>query len=241
MHFAHRWIALLSAAAVMSLTAVTIPVSARADGDTIARYRSELLVGFRGSQKLVTGPSAITGVSFNRAAQVFFGTDPGTGENIFAAVGTARGIGTVGGDLLNCDDDYSSGFGGYTDGWRVGTGYFCEDLTAHIYRPPDNPAWRIEYDPICGASKWYLKIGNASRCYGGLPGTAINAKGMEEIAGTTTDVNLDTKYTDLMKRLPGLSTWQAWGTGIEQMSPSTYHTEHISNQAFNIWQNLKDW
>jgi hypothetical protein len=55
-----------------------------------------------------------------------------------------------------------------------------------------------------------------------------------EIQGTTTDYNIDMKWTSMYKGLTGTSAWSPWGTPTPDVSPN-YTFVKVSSTAMNTY------
>ena len=102
--------------------------------------------------------------------------------------------------------DYDAKWTIYAD-WELGGVYHCVDIALDAYSAGANPAFAINYD-LCGLTAdpddtaWVLRFGGITRrC---LLSSSHNARRLvvmlETTGASTTDRNIDVKYTNLERR-----------------------------------------
>lgn len=196
----------LSAACSLLLAIMVAPASGLEQAGGYIDTSSTNFDGIKGLAEIRTGPPTVVGVAYTHPTQVDLGPVGGN----FLAIGTARGKGEPN---TGCDDDYDDyGWTVYTDG-SLGGAYFCSDEDVDRYFAGDNPFFKISYT-ACGAGNgWAMRMGNTQyRCYYTQQHTAQRVSAfLETVGSSTTDRNIDVKYTNLQHSIVG-SGFVDWGT-----------------------------
>jgi len=191
--------------------------------------QSDLYDGISGNMGIRTDPTTVLGDAYVHPVQMIL---PGTD---FIAIGTVKGMGTTGG-TVNCSSHYSgSHWSGYYDSSINGV-YLCQNFSTNAWVAGSNPSFQILYTtcPTIGA-RWVLTFAGAQRTciyQGNTQGPAILA-GLETFSGTNR--NIDVKYTNLKKNLPGSSTWSNMGDTRPGHADLNYTYQYVSTSAFNVF------
>ena len=171
--------------------------------------RVALVDGVKGNQGIRTDPATVNGVGYVHPVQI----DTGGAGGDFVAIGTANGAG-----VDQCANDYDPRWTIYADG-ETGGIYWCYDYTQDAYTTGANPTFQIYYD-FCapsGPTRWVLTFGGTQRrcvANSGTYGQLANVL-LETTGNSTTDRNIDVKYTNVKVNLSGSTTWVDFaGTGF---------------------------
>lgn len=191
--------------------------------------------GLKGNQGIRTDPATVFGTGFVHAAQI----DTGAQGGDFVAIGTANSAG-AGGDpgQPSCADDYDPRWTIYADGITGGL-YWCVDYTQDAYTTGANPTFQIEYG-FCSPSgpvSWVLTFaGTQRRCAANSGSAGSRAIVMLETAGSsTTDRNIDVKYTTLKVNLTGFPTWLDFSATHQVGPDASYSVTLVSSTAVNAY------
>lgn len=186
--------------------------------------------GIKGVQGIRTNPATVVGVGYVHPTQV----DTGSPGGNFIAIGTANGAG-----VDNCADDYDPNWTGYWDG-ELGGVYFCEDFAPDAWGAGTSVSFQIEYRACPGTSfdRWVLYLAGVKRfCkdMGSTSGSYI-AVGIETTGGSTTDRNIDVKYTSLMRRGANQGSFVAWGAaGTQKLVDPNYSVDIVNDTSINTY------
>jgi hypothetical protein len=222
---------------LLILILVTMLVPTPAMGEFAYRERrmaSSSLDGFQGWHNIRTDPATVNGIGYVHIMQM----DTGALGGDFIAIGTAKGVG-----VGNCADDYDAKWTIYTDGISGGV-YFCNDESVDKYAAGAIPFFQINWSwcPSASANRWTMYMGTPSpgtlwACYSNTSSTSRAAiAGLETTGGSTTDRNIDVKYTNLKTNSVGSSTWNNFNasTAIIGTDPN-YSNTYVSATAFNVY------
>jgi hypothetical protein len=203
---------------------------AMANEFAFGRVASDLYDGISGNMGIRTDPATVLGDAYVHFAQMQV---PGGVD--FIGLGTVKGAGTTGG-TVNCSSHYGGAhWTGYYD-YVVNGVYACQNFSTSAWVTGDNPSFQILYTtcPTIG-TRWVLTFAGAQRTciYNG------NTQGPKIVAGletlTTADRNIDVKYTNLKKNLPGSSTWSNMGDTRPGYTDPNYAYTYVSTSAFNVF------
>lgn len=214
----------------LSLVALAIASPAIAAEQEARRvdHTTQNIDAFKGFQGIRTDPATVSGVGYVHPTQV----DVGAYGGDFVAIGTANGLG-----VDNCANDYDAKWTVYTDG-VIGGVYRCDDEKLDAYTTGSNPSFTIQraWCPSQSATRWLLFFGGTLwRCMSHSATGAIGAAaGLETTGSSTTDRNIDVKYTGLNTSNINSSTWNAFGAGTSIHSPN-YSYQYVSTTAFNVY------
>jgi len=186
--------------------------------------------GLKGTQGIRTDPPTVVGIGYVHITQL----DTGAAGGDFVAIGTANGLG-----VDNCADDYDARWTGYYDGVAGGI-YFCEDFAPDAWGAGASVSFAIEFKacPATGLNRWVLTLGGVVRgCVNasGTSGPQINV-GIETTGGSSTDRNIDARYTSLMRKSPG-ANWVNWGSaaGTGFIVDLSYAADWVSETAIDTY------
>jgi hypothetical protein len=192
------------------------------------QFGTAQLDGFKGRQGIRTDPATVTGIGYVHPTQM----DIGSVGAAFVAIGTAKGVG-----VDDCANDYDALWTVYIDG-EIGGTYFCEDVDVDAYGSGTNPAFNISYEfcPSVLANRWLLSFGGVLwSCKSAGATGATRAIGMIETTGSSsTDRNIDVKYTNLQLNNISSNTWNNFGNAASSVAPN-YSFANVSTTAFNVF------
>ncbi len=188
--------------------------------------------GYRGNQGIRTNPITTPGVAYVHPNQVDFADGPSD----FLAVGTYKGEGTSGGSP-DCVDDYDGRWTVYVDGILFGD-YFCVSQPSDVLDAGDNPSFSIVYGfcPLALENRWLLSFnGVLWECYEGINPYVRRVVSGLETTNTTTDYNIDVKYTEMEVNRSGNIDWIPMRP--ERLSVGCcYEYDDVSLTAFNVYK-----
>lgn len=221
--------------ALLSLIVVVALASSGAALEQAAGLRVTTgLDGVRGNQGIRTNPATVNGVGYVHPTQM----DVGSLGDSFVAIGTSNGAGTNVPGAQNCANDYDTNWSGYYDGEIAGV-YFCQLFAQDNWGANTNPSFRIERDcPLGGNIGWGLYFAGSQRACidSGASGAAFAGAGLETTGSSTTDRNIDVKYTSLDVNFTGSSTWQVFDNNSSFADPNyTFARVCCEGTAFNTF------
>jgi hypothetical protein len=203
-----------------------------------AAYDNSIAIdGVTGNQGIRTDPATVVGVGYVHPTQI----DVGPLGGDFVAVGTANGAGATGdAGMSSCADDYDPKWTVYADG-RSGGLYWCHDYTADAYTTGANPTFQITYSycSAVSANRWVLKFAGTQRtCVStGVSNGSEASVFLETTGPSTTDRNIDVKYTNLQVTLTGNINWQNFNANYSFRDPS-YVVTSPSGTAINCYSGV---
>lgn len=217
-------------ALVFVLVSAPSTLAAEQAGSYASAGATSTFDGFRGNMGIRTDPATVSGVGYVHAAQI----DVGAAGGDFVAIGTSNGLGVSG---TACANDYDPRWTIYVD-WVLGGVYGCADSALDVYGSGANPSFHLSWS-WCSAlnrSTWVLLFdGVQRRCLTSANSVGSRVIAMLETTGvSTTDRNIDVRYTNLNKNYGSGTTWFAYGTGIQVVAPN-YTYQHVSSTAFNVY------
>lgn len=190
--------------------------------------------GFRGNADIRTNPITVNGITFAHSTQM----DTGAVGGEFVAIGTYKGEG-AGVAPDRCVDDYDGAWSIYTDG-VLNSMYFCETEAEDQYVVGDNPSFAIIWG-FClsqSANRWLMyHDGGLWACYDATD-FSRGAAAVLETAGSppsTTDRNIDVKFTNLNVNRSNGGDWLVFGSiaAVDIILSPDYTYGWISNTAHN--------
>lgn len=183
----------------------------------------------KGNMGIRTDPATVSGVGYVHPVQL----DVGSLGGDVVAIGTANGNGAG----QYCEDDYDSGWTVYVDA-VIGGVYTCVDYSHDAYGVGDNPSFQIQYKYCTAvhANRWVMTFGGVQRTciYSGSDGGRYAGAGLETTGASTTDRNIDVKYTNMMKSLKGSSSESALDANDVVLDPA-YDYDNVSATSFNTY------
>jgi hypothetical protein len=189
---------------------------------------TDLYDGIKGNQGIRTNPPTIQLLSYVHGAQVIM---PGSID--WVAIGTVKGKGAGG-----CTTHYDPGanWSGYVDREIDGV-YWCANFNAEQYVAGDNPSFQILYTNTCGTTNhWVLAFGGITQfCFSNGFTQGIGLYAMIENDNGVASRDIDVKYTNLMKNLPGSGTWSNLGDTRPGHADQDYVFTYVSTTAFNVY------
>lgn len=222
--------------AVAALSIVTTPLAVALEQAGYARIPTSAIDGVKGNQGIRTDPVTVNFVGFVHPTQV----DTGAAGGDFVAIGTANGAGAPGDPgQPSCANDYDPKWTIYADGATGGL-YWCADYTQDAYTTGANPTFQIYYD-FCSPSgpvRWVLSFGGVQRrCVNQGTTSGDSAIVMLETTGaSTTDRNIDVKYTNLKVNLTGSATWVNFDANFSVGGPApNYSIQIVNGTAVNAY------
>lgn len=218
----------LAAAMALSLAGADAANAEFAASITLAG--SPIFDGLKGNMGIRTDPATVVGVGYVHITQA----DTGSTGGDFVAIGTANGLG-----VSSCANDYDAKWTGYYDR-IIGGSYFCDDFSLDAYAAGSNPTFQIYYSfcQAANANRWVMTFNGVQRtCMNaGTTGAQALNIGLETTGGSTTDRNIDVKYTNLKKNLTGSTTWSDLGNpGASLVIDPNYSYQFVSNTAQNFY------
>lgn len=227
--------------AIAAVFAIAAPlfVAATVDANELAySFRSQssaVYDGIRGNQGIRTDPATVSGITYAHPVQLLLGV--ATGD--FVAVGTYNGAATTGGPP-DCTASFDANWSVYTDGVLGGV-YFCNTEQVNAYAAGTNPSFSIQYGVCSLITRWAMYFdGTAWECRSSAyhAGDFVGA-GLETAGTSTTDRDIDVKYTNMQTRVTGFTTWDNFGGGVaccSRADPSYTYT-YVGVTAFNVYLN----
>lgn len=209
---------------------VTLPAQAEfAAAHVVAG--SPIYDGLKGVAGIRTDPATVQGIGYVHPVQI----DIGAIGNDFVAVGTANGAGVPG---TFCADHYDARWDIYVD-WEIGGVYQCRDISINAYGI-STQSFQLTWSfcESANANRWVLTRASTDRwCVNSSShaGQALNA-GLETTGGSTTDRNIDVKYTSVQFSLTGSGSWSNIGfLGGGVVVDLNYTVDSVSTSAFNTY------
>jgi hypothetical protein len=181
----------------------------------------------KGNQGIRTNPATVNNVGFAHPVQL----DIGSAAANFISVGTYKGAGNTSG---GCPDNYNNPWSVYVDG-VIGGVYFCDRVNPNAYGANTNPTFIIEWGfcPSVSANRWLFSFGGTLwKCLNAQSHAAIAAIAGLETAGTTTDYNIDVKYTSMKISLQGSANFIDFNPNDSNVDLNYFHSVE-SNTKFN--------